>query len=215
MVPTQQTDIVGAALKLYTSAFKNQPNLLAMTRANMAWAQPFVNACWQVINNRILPNLVAMVAANQPTADQIDIIGGLVGEKRLGRTDSAYLPAVIIRIRVNRSQGLAEDVIQVANLLFPGAAYTEFPTMKFLIEAWGLADPNGFKRLIFDTKATASGGRVHYSTWPPLDIYGHPHNFFPSSRYGGALVGTNLFASRYSTLPGAGLLVASVQVDPS
>ena len=99
---------------------------------------------------------------------QIDVIGGLVGELRQGRVDASYLPAVLARIRVNRSKGTAEDIIQVANLLQPGADYEEFPIMAWVVTMYDVvtvAVPT-IVSLLGQAKAIGSRGQLEYSVWP-------------------------------------------------
>jgi hypothetical protein len=64
------------------------------------------------------------------TGDQLDILGRIVGEPRLGRTDENYRPAVRVRILVNNSDGRAEQLLAIARGMVPGASvnlYELFP----------------------------------------------------------------------------------------
>ena len=52
--------------------------------------------------------------------DQLDHIGEIVGEERLGKTDALYRIAIKIRIGTNVSEGVMETVITIWRLLAPG-----------------------------------------------------------------------------------------------
>lgn len=200
-VPAYDSAHKAEAIAKLTQAFRNKANIVALLGVYASAFQDIEAVFWGVINSRILDNT--------PTGDQLDQLGPLVGEPlRLGRSDAAYLTAIKLRIRVNRSQGKAEDVIQVAQLMFPASTYTEFPPYKWLVEAYGLSDPLTFKRLLASTKAVGSRGVVHYSTWSPT------LNLTLSSRYGGATAPLGL-SSRYGGATNVGLLVAAVGVDKS
>jgi len=224
MVPSQIGSMVALAISRLTSAFRTQNNVVGITAGllgqvggvngqplvSLGWADQLEACIFQVINDRILANLQATVAANQPTSGCIDLIGGLVGEPRAGRVDAIYLPAVMTRIRINRSQGRAADVIAVANLIYPGAVYTEYPIMSFVVQAFNLADPNGFATDIGQTKAPGSRGYVFYSTpaWPPSQ------NLVPTSRSGAVVAATDL-SSRSGGVSTPGLPVAVTLASPS
>lgn len=53
---------------------------------------------------------------------QLDLIGHELNEARGGREDAEYRHGIEIRIAVNRSRGLAEDIIRVARLVLDNAA---------------------------------------------------------------------------------------------
>ncbi len=43
----------------------------------------------------------------------LDRLGALIGEPRLGKTDTQYVPWILAKIRANRSSGTTEDIISV------------------------------------------------------------------------------------------------------
>jgi hypothetical protein len=202
---------VQRALGRLTSVFKNQPNIRNILSSLLVGFPEIENVFWQIINERIFNYLVPAVAAGTPTGEQIDIIGGLVGELRQGRVDASYLPAVIVRIRVNKSKGRAEDVLQVANLLFPGATYNEAPIDSFLVEMYDVVSVSipTISNLLGKTKAIGTYGALQYSTWPTatnllLD--------YTAANPTGALV---LDYTAASPVAGAGVLVGLVTCLPS
>jgi hypothetical protein len=204
-------DKVARALSRLTSAFKNQPNCQNILKSLLVGFPEIENVFWQIINQRILSVLVPAVAAGTPTGNQIDIIGGLVGELRQGRVDASYLPAVIVRIRVNRSKGTAEDIIQVSTLLFPESTYSEAPVASWNVKMFGIVSVaiSTVANLLGKAKATGTYGSLEYATWNPatnllLDYTaGHPT---------GALV---LDYTVANPVAGAGVLTGLAVCTPS
>lgn len=125
MIPVVCTTQIERALSRLTQQYRNQPNIIKLLTSLLVGIPELEATAWSVINLRILSNLETMVAASQNTADQLDIIGSLVGVARLGRTDAQYLPAIKLQIRVNRSQGRSEDVIDIMRLTGLSFVYTE------------------------------------------------------------------------------------------
>ena len=69
--------------------------------------------------------------------DQLDHIGEIVGEERLGKTDALYRIAIKIKIGENTSEGTLEKVITIWRLLAPGddVIITEDPPAKIDISS--------------------------------------------------------------------------------
>ena len=78
--------------------------------------QGIEDAAWSLLTDRWLD-----VAEGQ----QLDELGDLVGEPRLGRTDETYRAAIQIRIGLNRGSGEPESVISVMNSLLQSGQYSE------------------------------------------------------------------------------------------
>ena len=66
--------------------------------------------------------VVAQLHLDRAEGAQLDLIGNRVNEDRGGRADADYRAGIRIRIAVNRSRGLAEDVIRVARLVLASPA---------------------------------------------------------------------------------------------
>ncbi len=159
MIPVEITDFTEPALELLTQRFKGKPVITGLLSSLTAKVEDLEAVLWDVINKRLI--------TNNPVGDQLDQLGAIVGEKRDSRSDADYFPAVQVRIKVNRSQGRAEDVLQVAHLLFTGTwTYAEFPAMGFYITALDITGAISILRLIGQTRAAASRGVLVYSTWP-------------------------------------------------
>lgn len=81
------------------------PNLNAILAALLRPLQVVENVFFDVIRARLL---------GHATGTQLDAIGRLVGEDRLGRLDDeVYRKAIRLRITVNGSSGRPEDLIKI------------------------------------------------------------------------------------------------------
>ncbi len=122
----------GAALT--TSRYASAPVVQGIIKSLMLRFQQIENDYWTFINGVQL--------ANHPQAGGpwsiLDQIGAIVGQPRNGRTDADYVPAIKLQIRVNRSNGFAEDIIQIAGLIVTGAIYTEWYPASFEVGAFGI-----------------------------------------------------------------------------
>lgn len=124
MLPVQDTSHVAEAQALLTSRYANLPATSGLVKAFTTPVQALENKVFAVLN--------AVQLSSHPLAggpwDILDRLGALVGAPpRGGRSDTDYLAAIKLQIRVNRSNGLAEDVIQVAALIVANASYFEWP----------------------------------------------------------------------------------------
>jgi len=61
----------------------------------------------------------------------LDNLGAIVGEARQGRTDPAYLPAILLRILVNKSTGSTSDIIAIVR-----NALSALGTLPILLSYW-------------------------------------------------------------------------------
>ncbi len=84
------------------------PNLNALLAVILKQIQKAENALAQVILVRFLGFAEGV---------NLDAIGRLVGEPRLGKLDPAYRIAIRLRIFINGSKGTPEDIIHIAREL--------------------------------------------------------------------------------------------------
>lgn len=74
---------------------------------------------------------------------QLDNIGGIVGEARKGRPDEIYRLWVRARVLVNRSNGKQQELLKVLRILIgdpPTVTYTRVPPAAFKVEIAGVSD---------------------------------------------------------------------------
>lgn len=100
------------------------------------------------------------------SGDLLDKIGSRVGELRGGRADTNYRAAIRIRVRVNRSRGKAEDVLQVAILASINGlpSYVEYYPASFQVTAYDLPGGGQVAALLGRTKAAGTYGILIYSS---------------------------------------------------
>lgn len=108
--PPASIDHVSRGLARFLEQYKSKPKLNALARVYLNRIQELENACWEVILYRLLPNAEGA---------QLDMIGRIVGRGRNGLVDSDYLIAIRAQIRINRSCGTPEDMIDVTRLSVP------------------------------------------------------------------------------------------------
>ncbi len=83
-------------------------NITKLIRALVEPVQDVENVLQQLYTERYVDTAVG---------DQLDILGALVGQLRLGLEDEPYRRVIRARISVNRSKGTIADVINVASLI--------------------------------------------------------------------------------------------------
>ena len=97
---------------------------------------------------------------NSIVGDLLDKVGARVGEPRGGRSDADYLVAIRIRVRVNRSRGKAEDIVQVAILASVNSVptYAEYYPASFLVTALNLPGAGQVAKLLGRAKSAGTYG---------------------------------------------------------
>lgn len=192
MVPLHLRTHVADGLKRLLWQYKEKPVIEGFLTAWLQGAQDAEDLIWQVIEGRML---------NAAVGNQLDILGRIVGELRQGKNDADYKAAIALRIRVNRSQGLAVDIIDVTRLATGGTAftYTEIYPAKWEVDVAAYPFPNLLAAFLHETKASGTGGRVVYS----IADFAHTSHFDNAA----APLGS---AYLFDTVGGAAHLFASV-----
>ena len=91
------------ARERYTSQYDSADNLKNLSTLWAERVQGLEDAAWQVLTETWLD--VAVGA-------QLDELGVMVGEPRLGRSDQTYRDAIELRVSINRSGGEPERIIE-------------------------------------------------------------------------------------------------------
>jgi hypothetical protein len=167
VIPAVDNNYSAESLALLTQVFKNQANIQTILNAVSAKVQDVENAFWNTINNRLLNPEAAGLT--------LDNYGSIVGIARNGRSDLDYYNAILLQIRVNRSEGLAEDLIQISNLVTP-STYEETGTASWLVEAYGygssvITSPDDLALFLTQAKAAGTYGELHYTLWPFAETF--------------------------------------------
>lgn len=199
--PTLDTTHNAEAQALLTDHYRNKVVIPGLLASYMASIQTLENVFWDIINKFLL--------VNKPVGDQLNSIGSIVGANRGSLSDADYLNAVIIQIRVNRSQGLCEDIIKIATLAMSAAGspglpqYLDAPPAAWILEVLNYPSPNVLAKLLSHARSVGTRGMLHYSTWT------NGNNFKFTSRYKDVHEGA--WGSRYTNTVGS-LLVAGALI---
>ena len=110
MVPNVDYNKAATALGLLTSEYAGKPAITGVLTSLANRFQLLEQQIWSVINAYVLKNYPI---AGQDFSVALDNLGAIIGEPRGGRNDATYVPALYLRILINRSRGRALDVIAV------------------------------------------------------------------------------------------------------
>ncbi len=124
----RQTSHVAQAFGLLIEQFKKEPKIQALVRSWLLETQAAEDAGFELLEERSLDTSVG---------EQLDGIGELVDEPRLGRDDDTYRVQLRARIAINRSNGLTEELLQILRLLLPAGTairIDEQPPAAFVVE---------------------------------------------------------------------------------
>lgn len=218
MIPTPDTNIVAEGQGLTTSHYATAPVVQGIIQSLMQRLQEIENSFWAFINDIQLANH-PLPGGPWSVLDQIGAIVGGLAANRNGLSDADYLALIKLQARVNRSRGLAEDVIQLAMTMNGGVApvYVEgssFWTAQglpisgwqatFYLGCWDLAlNYAQFVACLKQIRPAGVYGHFHYTTWPTGS------DLVLGSRYGGATT-QGVVGSRYGGVANGGKLAAGV-----
>jgi len=123
--------IDGQALPIYDL---RQPLFQALLATYLTEVQTLENAYWDLYIGTMLP---------AAAGDALDMLGGLVGEPRQGRTDAEYRLWITARTRLLQSNGTPPDLLALARAVLPAAVTTrllEFYPGTITVELIGPVD---------------------------------------------------------------------------
>lgn len=193
MIPAVENDHSSGAPNRLTSQYKGRPRIEGLLTAVTRPFDELEGAAWDVILKRRL---------GVATAEQLDVLGRVVGEPRKGRSDAEYEAVLRLVIRARRSNGRSEDVLAVLKLSGLEFAYEEHFPAGFRAEIFGT--PNGFDVAFWVLVAKALGvrGAVVFTPESRAETFALEH-------VGGPVVAGNVWAS--TTEPTMGFPLASVR----
>lgn len=166
MIPDRNDATVAEGIALLTEQFKGKPNIEALLSAGLRRVQTLEDEVWIAIWAWVL---------DYAEFQQLDDLGAIVGQAREGRTDDQYRYAIRVRIRVNRSKGRAEDVLQVATLLDAAATYVEYFPLAWEVSIYSTTEGGHFIRLLTQAKAASSYGVLLTSSWAESAVFKFDH----------------------------------------
>lgn len=150
-----------ATARLISQFRDPKPVLHGMIKSYVDQLQELEDVLWDVINHRLLdPAPGESVGAE---GVQIDVLGKIVGQPRLGLSDEAYIAAIKLRIRVNRSRGSSVDILEILRLAMPEPkefAYREEWILASITEVESISVELAFTLLTSLNSARAAGYRA-------------------------------------------------------
>jgi hypothetical protein len=159
-------DLADQSVALFIDQFREKPRLEAWSRSFLKECQLLEDVFWDILQKRDI---------DQASGAQLDVLGKIVGQPRVGATDAVYRLHLRARIRINISNGETVDVIAVAQLLLQTAvfAYLEFYPASFVVDVLDpmLEDPAFTAALIAETRGAGVGSPLHFSDVPAEDTF--------------------------------------------
>ena len=143
--------------------FKGRPKLEALLRILLARMQHIDDVIFDLFEGFWIDNAVG---------SQLDALGWIVGEERLGRSDDIYRLYIRARIRINRSNGRVSDTLLVARLILEADAtieyVPEYPAAYRVRISDTLAAASDLRRLLVQVKPAGVGLTVDVINHPEL-----------------------------------------------
>lgn len=190
-ITTHEDDAVARLIGQY----QGRPRFEAIVRAIVRQFQDIEDAAWDVF---------IQIALDAAVGNELDMIGDVVGQKRAGAADSPYRVYLAARIKTNRSDGKAFQLVAIAKLLLGSdnpIKYQEFYPSSIVMAA----DDVSVSALIvwrdFLHKAKGAAKSIHfgYSKQSPGNTIR-----FGSVYRGSTLSATQRPGSSHSTVYGGG-----------
>lgn len=103
----ERTNVLEQGIGRFLEQYKDKTDINKLAAIYLDGVQELEAATWQVVIKRFLANA---------TAVQLNDIGAIVGESRQARSDDDYRIWISVRIRLNRSFGRPQDVIDCVKL---------------------------------------------------------------------------------------------------
>jgi hypothetical protein len=161
-IPVRVDTHVADGLGLLIDAFKSRKVIDGVLAAWLKQFQDLERVFWEILQGRGVEDAVGV---------QLDFLGQVVGEDRLGRSDDELRSAIKLKIRTNRSQGRAEDVLQTAALILTTGQweYAEYNNAAFRVLYWGLPSYL-FSPLVRAIRLTRPAGVRGYIMFAPSPL---------------------------------------------
>lgn len=161
MIPTQISDHEAQAKALLTDQFRNKTKIVQFLATWTNQVQALETVFADILTKRFVETAVG---------DQLDQIGKLVNEDRNGNDDDTYRIYVRLKILANKSQGLSENLLEIASQV-PGIGPFTYDepgapaTWEFDVFASTDIIITALFRFLHSAKAGGTLGRLVYSTW--------------------------------------------------
>jgi len=168
-----QTSQVAAGLARLIEQFKRKPKIQSLLRGWLQQVQSLEEALFELYGNRSLDTAIG---------EQLDGIGEIVGEQRLGRDDETYRLLLRARIASNRSAGTVQELVDILALLLPGTSVQiaeQFPA-SIVVEIQDAIDENlGSEVAILVRRAKAAGVKYLLHWFRAGDVFAYSDSGAP------------------------------------
>ena len=116
---TKNRQLNEEGLALFIDRYKNKPRMAALLTIFMNQIQDLEDALFELITDRTIDAAIGV---------QLDILGDIVGQPdRAGLSDDNYRTIIRARIKVNRSDGHGDQMIEILLLIALGLQFVETP----------------------------------------------------------------------------------------
>lgn len=183
---SKKTTHVAEGVSNLVSQFQTKPRIVSLTSIYLKQIQEAEDALSDLLTETDLDNAADI---------HLDNIGAIVGEPRLGRSDSQYRTAIRARILLNISNGTIEDMIAlvIASTGLPVTIeITEYFPASFTARIIEPIDPlvvdtDDIAALISSGKPAGVGGHLDFfeGTGTPFQFNGPAGSGFDEGEYGG------------------------------
>ncbi len=154
------THTADALLRLIDQ-YKDKPRMAAFVSAFTDRVQDIEDALYLTFFESAIADAVGA---------QLDVLGDVVGQKRQGMVDDEYRSFIYARIKVNRSDGKLEQLLEILSLILNGQdtpptdpiEATEMYPCTVLLEAYGVTANPFITWRDFLEPAAAGGVRLFY-----------------------------------------------------
>lgn len=152
----RNSDHVAQARARLIEQYKDKPKILVIVDALARQVQEVEDAIFDVF---------VQSAIEDALGSQLDDLGDIVGEARQGVPDDEYRGFIRARIRVNRSSGKREELIQIVQFIQDdelGVAFDEYYPASIRIECEGAVELNALRIARMLLQAKAGGVALHF-----------------------------------------------------
>lgn len=155
-------DHADRALSRLPTFLRGKPQLEALVRAIAAQYQAAEDGLWSLVDAR---------AVDGAAGAQLDVLGALVGTARGPLDDADYKIRIRVQIRINRSAGRGDDVLQILRLALGTATnrlvLRELPPASFEAQVFGALDEavaGALVSILRRARSSAVRGELVWST---------------------------------------------------
>lgn len=170
---TKNLQHAAEGLGLFIDRYKNKPRLASLNNIFLKQVQDLEDALFELITERTIDAAVGV---------QLDILGDIVGQPdRVGLSDDDYRTIIRARIKVNRSDGKAEQLIEILVLIATALSvlplsieFTDYPPAGFILQLnsdIGALDPLLAFQLLNDARGAGIKFQFVFTTEPEAETF--------------------------------------------